>query len=193
MTLGNMVPADSISGLLLVVCETSAPFEDIFVRVTREEVDESESESLLGCNQLTSSGSGESGGNVISDGSRINQSRGSGPGDSGGDEIGDENGEEGGDEFTVPLPEHVLASLEVAGFRGRSELNVTATVMDDERISENTQTESELFVAYTLHECEATGTRTESEPFVAHTLCECEATGMVESVIANTPSEHEAN
>ena len=191
------MPTDSVGGLLLVVCETSAPFEDIFAWVAGEEVDELESESLPGCNQITSPGCGKSGGDVIGDGSGINLSRGSGPGDSGGNEIGDENGdengEEGGDEFTAHLPECVLASSEAAGFRGRSELKVTATVMDDERISENTQTESELFVAYAPRECEATSTQTESELFVAHTLCVCEATGMEESVIANTLSEHEAN
>jgi hypothetical protein len=193
MTSGNTVPADSVGGLLLVVCKTSAPFEDIFARVTREEVDESESESLSGCNRITSSGCGKSGGDAISDGSGINSSRGSSPGDSGGDEIGDENSKEGGDEFTARLPERVLASSEAAGFRGRSELKVTAMVADDGRISENTQTESALFVAYTPRECEATGTRTESELFVAHTPCANEATGMVESVIANMLSEHEAN
>jgi hypothetical protein len=175
-----------------VVCETSAPFEDIFVRVTREEADKSESESLPGCNRITSSACGKSGGDVIGDGSGINSSRGSGPGDSGGDEIGDENGKEGGDEFTARLPERVLASSEAAGFRGRSELKVTATVADDEQILENAQMESELFVAYTPCECEATGTWMESEPFVTHTPRACEATGMVESVIANTLSEHEA-
>jgi hypothetical protein len=140
MTSGDMVPADSVGGLLLMVCETSAPFEDIFARVTREEADKSESESLPGCNRITSSACGKSGGDAISDGSGINSSRGSGPGDSGGDEIGDENSdensEEGGDEFTACLPERVLASSEAAWFRGRSELKVTATVADDEQISE---------------------------------------------------------
>jgi hypothetical protein len=48
-----------------------------------------------------------------------------------------------------------------------------AMAVDEERKSENTQMEPELFVI--------------------HTPCECEATGMAESAVANTQSEHEAN
>jgi hypothetical protein len=155
MISGDTFPTESEGSLLLVECETSAFFDDIFRQVIDTESEESESELLLDCMQFTCSGSGEAGGNETGDGNRSKWLSGSCSGDSRGEEISNENSEEGGDEVTVCLPERVFASSEAAGFRQMSEWSIMATAADKGQKSEHARTESELFVVHTPHECEA--------------------------------------